>query len=75
MRAADAGATLVDFMAVCEVLLKICLLHLFTSLKLSSWAVDSTEILFTALLCPSCALTFGTALRSFNVMCTGGKER
>jgi hypothetical protein len=30
-------------LAVCEVLLEICLLHLFISWKSSSWAVDSTE--------------------------------
>jgi hypothetical protein len=45
----------VDFLAVCEVLLQTCLLHLFTSWK-SSWAIDSTEVLFNAPLCPASAL-------------------
>jgi hypothetical protein len=31
-------------------------LRLFTSRKSSSWAVDSTEVLFIAPLCPACAL-------------------
>jgi hypothetical protein len=31
---ADVGTGLVDFLAVCEELLEICLLHLFTSWKL-----------------------------------------
>jgi hypothetical protein len=47
-------------LAVCEVLLETCLLHLFTSWK-SSWVVDSTEVLFTAPLYPSYALIIRTA--------------
>jgi hypothetical protein len=49
-----------DFLAVCKVLLEICLLCLFTSWKMSSWAVDSTYVLFTASFCPACALTFNS---------------
>jgi hypothetical protein len=38
-------------LAVCEVSLETCLLHIFTSWKSSSWAVDSTEVLFAVTLC------------------------
>jgi hypothetical protein len=48
---ADARTALVDFLAVCEVSLEICLLRLFTSRMSSSWAVDPTEIMFTVPLC------------------------
>jgi hypothetical protein len=54
-------------LAVCMVLLEICILRLFTSWK-SSWAIDSTEVLFTAPLCPAYALTFRTAFISFSVI-------
>jgi hypothetical protein len=39
LTAADVGTDLVDFLAVCEVLLEIYLLHLITSWKSSSWAI------------------------------------
>jgi hypothetical protein len=42
-------------------------LRLFTFWKSSSWAVDSTVVLFTALLWPACALTFRTAFSPFSV--------
>jgi hypothetical protein len=57
LTAADVGTSLADFFAVYEVSLEICLLRLFTSWK-SSWAVDSTEVLFTTPLYPACALAF-----------------
>jgi hypothetical protein len=53
-------------LAVSEVSLEICLLHLFTSWK-SSWVINSTEVLFTAPLHPACALTGRTAFSSFSV--------
>jgi hypothetical protein len=49
----DVRTGLVDFLAVCEVSLEMCLLHLFTSWKSSSWAVDSTEVSFADPLCPA----------------------
>jgi hypothetical protein len=61
-------------LAVCEVLLGICLLRLFTLCK-SSWVVDSTEVLFTTPLCPACALTFRTAFSSFSGTHACRKER
>jgi hypothetical protein len=64
---ADVGTGLVYFLAVCEVSLVICLLRLFTSRKSSSWAIDSSEDLFTSPLCPACALTFRAAFSSFSV--------
>jgi hypothetical protein len=69
LTAADVGTGLVDFLAVCEVLLQICLLHLFTSWKLSTWAIDSTEVLFTTPLCPACALTFRYGLQFIQCYC------
>jgi hypothetical protein len=62
-------------LAVCKVLLETCLLHLFTSQQSLSWAVDSTEVLFTASLCPACALTFRMAFSSSLLLCTCRKER
>jgi hypothetical protein len=43
-RPVDAGTGLVDFLAVCEVLLDICFWRLFTAWKSSSWAVNPTEV-------------------------------
>jgi hypothetical protein len=60
LTAADVGTCLVDFFAVCDVLL--CLLCLFTFWKSSSWAADSSASLH-----PSCALTLRTAFSSFYV--------
>jgi hypothetical protein len=48
LTAVDVGTGLVEFLAVCEVLLEICPLRLFISWKSSSWTADSTEVLFTA---------------------------
>jgi hypothetical protein len=42
-------------------------LHLFASQKSSSWAVNSTEVLFTALLCPAYAHTLRMAFSTFSV--------
>jgi hypothetical protein len=67
LTAVDLGTGLVDFLDVCEVSLEICLLRLFISWKSSPWAVDSTEVLFTAPSYPACALTFKTAFSLFSV--------
>jgi hypothetical protein len=48
LSAADFGTDVINFLAVCEVSLEICLLRLFTSWKSSSWAADSNEVLVTA---------------------------
>jgi hypothetical protein len=51
--AADAGPGSVDVLAVCEVLLEIFLLRLFTPWKSSSWADDpvvAVELLRSCLL-------------------------
>jgi hypothetical protein len=65
--AADFGAYIVDFLAVCEVSLEICLLRFYTSWKSSSLTADSNEDLVTATHCPACAFTFRTAFSSFSV--------
>jgi hypothetical protein len=65
LRAVDVGTVLVH-LAVCEVLLEIYVLRLFSSWK-SSWAVDYTEVLFTAELCPASALTFRIIFNSFSI--------
>jgi hypothetical protein len=58
--AADFWTDIVDFLTVCEVSLEICLpLASLYFWKSSSWDVDSSEVLFTAPLCP--------AFSSFNV--------
>jgi hypothetical protein len=57
-------------LAVCDVSLEICLLRLFTSRKSSSWAVDATEVLFTASLCPAFAVTLRPASVHFVLPCT-----
>jgi hypothetical protein len=44
LTAAGVGTGLVDFLAVCEVLLEICLLCFFASWRSSFLAVDSTEV-------------------------------
>jgi hypothetical protein len=67
LTAADVRIGLVDFLAVCEVLLDILHLRHFTCWKSSSWAIDSTEVLFTTPLRPSCALAFRMAFYSFDV--------
>jgi hypothetical protein len=67
LTAEDVGTGLVDFSAVCEVLLYIRLLRLFTSWKSLSCAVYSTEVMFTTPFCPACAHTFRTAFSSFSV--------
>jgi hypothetical protein len=54
-------------LAACEVFLEIRLLRPFTFWKSSSWAVDSTEVLFTAPLCPAYALSLRTVFISFSV--------
>jgi hypothetical protein len=48
LTAVDAGTVLIYFLAICTVLLEICLLRLFTSWKLA-WAIVSYEILSTTL--------------------------
>jgi hypothetical protein len=63
----DAGTSFVEFLDVSEVPIEIYLLRRFISRKSSSWTVESTEILFTALLCPACALTFRTVFSLFCV--------
>jgi hypothetical protein len=71
---ADVEPGLLDFLAVCEVPLEIWLLRLFTLRKSSSWAADSTEVLFIAKFCSACALTLKTAFSSFSVtVCTCSK--
>jgi hypothetical protein len=67
LRAADFGTALVDFLAVCDVLLEIYYLRLVTSWKSSNWAADSTEVQFTARLYPARALIFKAAFSSFRV--------
>jgi hypothetical protein len=67
LTAAGVGTGLVDFLAVCEVLLEIFLLRLFISWMSSSCAVDSTEVSFIAPLCPAYAFTFRTAFSLFDV--------
>jgi hypothetical protein len=57
LTAADVRTALVEFLAAYEVLSEICFLRLFAFWKLSFWAVNSTEVLFTASFCPVCALT------------------
>jgi hypothetical protein len=47
--------------------LEVRLSRLFISWKPWSWAVDSTEVLFTIPICPACALTFRTAFSSIIV--------
>jgi hypothetical protein len=42
---------------------------------LSSWAVDSAEVLFTAPLCPASTLSFRTVISSFNVTVRMIRER
>jgi hypothetical protein len=54
-------------LAVCKVLLEICLLCLFTVWKSLFRVIDSTEVLFTAPVYPSGALTFRMAFTSFSV--------
>jgi hypothetical protein len=82
LTAADAGTSLLEFLAVCELLSEICPLRLFTSWKSSSWAVDSIEVLFTTPFCPACPLTFRTARKGpfkdglqSELPCTRRKER
>jgi hypothetical protein len=64
LTAVDVGTGLVNFLALYEVSLEIWLLHLFTSRKLSSQAIHSTEIWFTAPLCPACAFILRMAFGS-----------
>jgi hypothetical protein len=52
-------------LAVCEVSLGICLLHLITSWKSSFWAINSTEVLFTEPL--HCAFNFRATFGSSSV--------
>jgi hypothetical protein len=56
-----------DFWTVCEILMEICLFHLFTSGNSSSWAIDSTDVLFPAAVCSAYALAFRMAFISFIV--------
>jgi hypothetical protein len=66
LTAANVGTDLVDS-SLSAKYYERCLLCLFTSWKSLSWAVDSTEVLFTAPLCPACALTFRMTYSSFIV--------
>jgi hypothetical protein len=68
LTAADVGPDLVYFLDVCKVSLEICLLHLFTLWKSSTWSVDPTNVLFTPQLCPIFVLAFRMAFSSFIVI-------
>jgi hypothetical protein len=63
LTAVGIGTDLVDFLAVSEVPLEVCLLPLCTFWKSSSWAVDSNECLFTAALCLVCGCTWNHRYR------------
>jgi hypothetical protein len=67
LTAADVGTGLVDFLVVCKVSSEMCILRVFSSWKWLSWAADSTEVLFTARLCPAYALTLRMAFSWSNV--------
>jgi hypothetical protein len=66
LTAANVGTGLVEFFAVCEISLKVCLLHLFISRKSSSWAVDSAEVYFITPFCPAFTPSFRAAFSLFS---------
>jgi hypothetical protein len=67
LAAVDVRTGLVNFLALCEVLLEVCLLCVFPLWKSSSWDIDFIEVLFTVPLYPACALTLKMAFSSFSV--------